>query len=189
MRHWPLSLMLVVGLPVLAGCQTSPSTLPVAEPAPSAECRWSSDTASVRDRMRRAMTALEAEGFTVRDTDPVLGLVSAERARILHGSAGLYDTWERTSLFGGYGGFGGRGGFSGGISVGLGGGYGGVSRDATRLERVSLVAAEEVTRVSRDSQLIDWRGEVHETRSASDADFCRRLREAMQAMPVEEASS
>lgn len=36
MRAWLL--WLLPGL--LVGCQMTPSTLPVAEPAPAAECRW-----------------------------------------------------------------------------------------------------------------------------------------------------
>lgn len=74
---------------------------------------------------------------------------------------------------------GGRGGFSTGLMIGFGGGVGSVTRDATRLERVSLVADADWVRLTRDIQVIDWRGDLRETRSASDADFCLRLRQVM----------
>lgn len=182
MRLWLLPLLLV-----LAGCQTAPSALPMAEPRPAAECRWPADGASPESLLRRAVSALEADGFLVRHTDMSLGLVSAERSRILPGYGGFDDPWERSGFFGHYGLGGHRGGFSGvGVMVGFGGASS-MTRDATELERVSLVAGPEEVRVSRDIQVFDWRGELRQSRSASATDFCGRLRRAIEAMPAGEA--
>ncbi|PMR67051.1 hypothetical protein [Halomonas heilongjiangensis] len=184
MRLWLLPLLLV-----LAGCQTAPSALPMAEPRPAAECRWPAGGDSPESLLRRAVSVLEAEGFLVRHTDMSLGLVSAERSRILPGYGDFDDPWERSGFFGHYG-LGGRrgGGFSSGVGIMVGfGGASSLTRDATELERVSLVAGPEEVRVSRDIQVFDWRGERRQSRSASATDFCSRLRSAIEAMPAGEA--
>ncbi|SFT87769.1 hypothetical protein [Halomonas saccharevitans] len=178
MRTWLLWL-----LPgVLAGCQMTPTTLPEAEPAPSAECRW---PAGPGDDLDRVITALEAEGFVVRHTDASLGLVSADRARTtIYHDNGI----ERLPRIGGFV-RGGSGGHIGtGVVLGFGGGAGPGIDEATRAERVSVVVDGRALRVSRDIRLIDWRGDLRESRSASDADFCRDLRRAIRAVPAGEAS-
>lgn len=164
----------------LAGCQVTPTTLPVAEPAPAAECRW---PAGSGDSLARAVTALEAEGFLVRHTDASLGLVSAERARnTIYHDNGV----ERLPRFGGFvlGGSGGH--VSSGVMIGLGTGFGVGVDEATRIERVSVVVGEQRVQVSRDIRIFDWRGALRESRSASDADFCRDLRDAIEAVPPQE---
>jgi hypothetical protein len=177
MRPWFLALPLLL---LLAGCQTTPSSLPVAEPSPSAECRWPTDDGlGSRERLRRAVAVLEARDFRIRDTDLALGLVSAERTRIVHVPDYYDDRWDRTGVFGGYG----RGGFSGGMVIGLGSRFGRAPNDATRLERLSLLLGAELTRVSRDLQVIDWRGEIRQSRNTSDADFCRGLRADLETAP------
>ncbi|NLC22770.1 MAG: hypothetical protein GX771_12840, partial [Halomonadaceae bacterium] len=65
---------------------------------------------------------------------------------------------------------------SSGVMIGFGSGGSSITQDATELERISLVADAGWIRVSRDIQVIDWRGELRETRSGSDANFCRTLR-------------
>ncbi|GHE22149.1 hypothetical protein [Halomonas urumqiensis] len=175
MRLWPLPLLLV-----LAGCQTAPTELPVASPAPAAECRWQATDASPQESLRRSVSALEAEGFLIRHTDLTLGLVSAERTRILPGYGDRYDPWERAGMFGSVGVGGGRGGVASGVMIGFGG-VGSLTRDATQLERVSVLSGEADVRVSRDIQLIDWRGELVESRNGSDSEFCQRLRQGIGA--------
>ncbi|PMR72120.1 hypothetical protein [Billgrantia endophytica] len=174
MRPW----WLLPCLLVLAGCQISPAVLPSAEPRPAAECRWDADGTEADEWVRRALTALENDGFVVRHTELTLGLVNAERTRTVPGYGG-FDERDRLGLFGGYGVGGGRGGVSSGVMIGFGGGGGRIMHDATRLERVSVVADDSWVRVSRDIQVIDWRGEIRESRSASDARFCTQLRNAM----------
>ena len=170
----------LASLVLLAGCQTTPTELPSAQPRPAAECRWESEGVETREWVRHALNVLEAEGFVVRDTDLKLGLISAERTRTLPGYGDRYGRWERPGVFGGVGlGGGRRGGVSSGIMVGFGGGGSSITQDATELERVSLVADAGWVRVSRDIQVIDWRGELRETRSGSDANFCRTLRESL----------
>lgn len=181
MRAWLLLLLTGLLTGGLAGCQVTPTTLPVAEPAPSAECLWSAGSG---DSLARVVTALEAEGFLVRHTDVPLGLVSAERARTtLYHDNGV----DRLPHFGGFllGGSGGH--LSSGVMIGVGSGFGPGVDEATRVERVSVVVDEEQLRVARDIRLIDWRGDLRESRSASDARFCRDLRRAIEAVPTGEA--
>lgn len=166
---------------VLVGCQAAPTALPMAEPPPAAECRWEGGGLASEEWLRRALTALERDGFVIRHTETALGLVNAERTRTVPGYGDFYDR-ERVGVFGGYGVGGGRGGLSTGVMIGFGGVAGSITRDATRLERVSLVADGDWVRVTRDIQIIDWQGEIRETRSASDTDFCLSLRNAMAAI-------
>ena len=175
MRAWWLLLPVA-----LAGCQLTPATLPEAQPAPSAECRWPVEP---DDSLASAVTALEAQGFLVRHTDVALGLVSAELARTtFHHHHGI-DPLPR---LGGFvlGGTGGR--LATGVTLGIGGGISPVVDEATRLERVSVMVGSQQVRVSRDIRLVDWRGEVREARSASDAAFCKALHRAMAGMPAPE---
>lgn len=168
------------GLAFAAGCQVTPTALPAADPQPAAECRWEAGGIEPREWVRRALDALEAEDFVVRDTELALGLVSAERTQTLIAYGDRYDRWERPGVFGGVGfGGGGRGGFASGVMIGFGGGGSSITQDATQLERVSVAAGPEQVRVSRDIQVIDWRGELRETRSGSDAAFCHSLRQSM----------
>lgn len=183
MHPWrlPLERIIVLGMVLMvAGCQTTPSTLPVAEPRPAAECRWTIGDGATQPLVRAAVGALEADGFLIRHTDLALGLVSAERTRILPGYGDRYDRWESHGMFGGIGIGGSRGGVSSGAMIGFGG-VGSLTRDATQLERVSLLAGDGEVRVSRDIQVIDWRGELAEARSGSSAAFCRGLRDAIEA--------
>ncbi|QHC51692.1 hypothetical protein EKK97_21670 [Billgrantia tianxiuensis] len=69
MRLW----WMIPGLALLAGCQATPTTLPSAEPRPAAECRWEAGDVEPREWVRRALDALEAEDFVVRDTELALG--------------------------------------------------------------------------------------------------------------------
>ncbi|SDK09563.1 hypothetical protein [Billgrantia gudaonensis] len=169
-QRWLLPALLVLPL---VGCQSPPSRLPVAEPPPAAECHWQVPGAAPSALVRAAVAALEAEDFVIRDTDLTLGLVSADRTERIPSYRNPHDDWAEPTWYGRYG-VGSRGWFTG-MSVGFGGG-GPFDRDATRLERVSLVADGDWVRVSRDLQVIDWRGTVRESRSASDAAFCRDLR-------------
>ncbi len=184
MRLWSLRFWFLPLLLVLAGCQVTPSTLPMAEPSPSADCRWSMAGDAPQEILRRAVMVLEADGFLVRHTNLALGLVSAERSQVLPGYGDFDDPWDRRGFFGSFGVGGGRGGFSSGVMVGIGGGFGSISREATRLERVSLAAGSDEVRVTRDLRLFDWRGDLRESRTASDADFCRRLRRDIDAIPT-----
>ncbi|WP_163558409.1 hypothetical protein [Halomonas sp. NO4] len=168
--RWLLPALLVLPL---VGCQAPPSRLPSAEPPPAAECHWQVHGATPEALVRAAVSALEAEDFIIRDTDLTLGLVSADRSERIPAHRNPYHDWAEPTWYGRYG-VGSRG-FSTGVAIGFGG-VGPFDRDATRLERVSLVADGDWVRVSRDLQVIDWRGAVRESRSASDADFCTRLR-------------
>ncbi|NWN82123.1 MAG: hypothetical protein HLX48_03870 [Halomonas sp.] len=175
MRPWPLLAMLA-----LVGCQSVPATLPVADPPPAPACHWSSAAVPADEILRRAVVALENDGFLIRHTATAPALVSAERTRILPGYGSRDDGWGRHGVFGGIGLNGGRGGFGGGVMIGFGG-VGSLTRDATELERVSLLVSGSEVRVSRDLQVIDWRGELAEARSASTDAFCGDLRRAMRA--------
>lgn len=179
---WPMPILLA-----LAGCETTPSVLPVAEPRPAEACRWEASEPSPVEWVRRAAAAFEQEGFEVRHTAPELGVISAERQRRVYGYGDPYDSWSRPTWFGSYG-VGRGGGFSTGVMVGFGSVGHPMRGDATRLERVSLVADGQAVRLSRDIQVIDWRGDQRESRSASDADFCRQLRDTLERVGPREAS-
>ncbi|MGM0704129.1 MAG: hypothetical protein ACQEUG_17235 [Pseudomonadota bacterium] len=168
--RWLLPALLVLPL---VGCQSPPSRLPSAEPPPAAECRWAVPDVASAAVVRAALAALESQDFVIRDTDLTLGLVSADRTERIPAYRNPYDDWAEPTWYGRYGV--GSGGFATGVGVAFGD-AGTWARDATRLERVSLIANGGWVRVSRDLQVIDWRGEVRESRSASDAAFCRSLR-------------
>ena len=53
--------------------------------------------------------------------------------------------------------------------------------------RVSVMLDQGQLQVARDIRMIDWRGDLRESRSASDAGFCRDLRHAIEAVPAGEA--
>lgn len=155
----------------LAGCQAAPSRLPEAEPPPAAACRWASPAG-----LARVVAALEAEGFVIRHTEASLGLVSAERSRrvVFHGA-------PEPDIFL----LGRHGPLGGGVLVG--GGLGVLDDEASEIERVSVVVGGATVRVSRDLRLFDWRGELRRARTASDAGFCRELREAIRRRAEEDA--
>lgn len=179
MRVW----ILVLFLAVLVGCQTPPSTLPQAEPPPDAACRWPAPEGARNATLEAVASVLEEEGFLIRHTDTGLGLVSAERIRrTLYHYHGI-DPWPR---MGGYvlGGSGGH--VSTGVLLGVGAGMNPVTDEATRVERVSVVVDEQMLRVTRDLRLFGWRGDMVESRTASDGEFCRRLHTALRRQLAEE---
>ncbi|MBB3192288.1 hypothetical protein [Halomonas cerina] len=171
MRAW----ILVIVLMWLAGCQATPSTLPQAEPLPAEACHWPAPEAARNVTLDAVASALEEEGFLIRHTDTGLGLVSAERSqRTFYHYHGI-DPWPRL------GGFvlGGRGHVASGVMLGIGTGIGPVTDEATRVERVSVMVGEQTLQVTRDLRLFGWRGDLVESRTASDADFCQRLHTAI----------
>lgn len=163
-----LGIILLAGL---AGCQAVPSQLPVAEPPPAETCHWPRQDDAPPITLNAAVAALEDDGFLIRHTEAALGLVSAERSErtVFHGAPE-----PNIFVLGASRGVVGRG-------VVLGGGVGFSLRDdeATEIERVSVAVGEQTVRVTRDLRLFDWRGELRRSRTASDAAFCRELREAM----------
>lgn len=174
MRFWIVPIMLS-----LVGCATGPATLPQQMSAPVAECRWESSLAGT-EANRRVVEMLEHRGFTIRDTDSQLGLVSAERRQTVHGYDRYYDDgWPAAGWYGRHAfGIGHRGGGSGvviGFNQPIGGG------NAERLERVSVLTDGEWLRVTRDVQIVDIDGVAREGRSASTEEFCRELRSDMES--------
>lgn len=178
MRAWILALLVVV----LAGCQTTPTALPQAEPPPAEACQWPAPEAARAVTLDAVAAALEEEGFLIRHTDSGLGLVSAERSRRTFYHYHGIDPWPRL------GGFvmGGRGHVASGVMLGIGAGIGPVTDEATRVERVSVMVGEQTLRVTRDLRLFGWRGDLVESRTASDADFCRRLHTAIRIRLADE---
>lgn len=176
MKSIPLSMSCLL---LLAGCQTVPDRLPQAEPAPAASCYFSSGSASGArsniDVFKHSVAVLEAWGFTLDSTDTALGLVSASRQRELRG---YYDPYDSAYSYGrglrGFGGFSlGRGGS--GIGLGFGGGLG---QQPVEVERVSLLANDGYVRISRDLRRFDHLGDLRESYSASNDDFCQRFQTA-----------
>ncbi|APX94488.1 hypothetical protein BWR19_16960 [Halomonas sp. 1513] len=178
-------------LVTLAGCAAGPATLPEHRGGAPAECRWALGDDERGAVTRAAVDVLEREGYRITHTEASMGIVSAERSRVLPGYGARYDDrWSRGSgVFGSIGGGVGSGGQvsvgSGvGFGIGVGGGRagygGGFPADATRIERVSLVVPREQVLVSQDSRVIDAEGAVRESRSG-DASLCRAIEQAVAA--------
>ncbi|MGM0834318.1 hypothetical protein M0220_05055 [Halomonas qinghailakensis] len=168
---------------LVTGCQTVPERLPQAEPAPSAACYFPSDQPSQKTPSLEVLTqsigVLETWGFELETTDTDLGLVTASRRRDL---IGYYDPYDNDFGYGRnmrvFGGFGlGRGGSS--IGLGIGGGFGaGFRHQPVEVERVSLLARDGYIRLSRDIRRFDHLGDLRESYSASNDDFCQRFQTA-----------
>ncbi|RUR36989.1 hypothetical protein [Vreelandella populi] len=173
----PISVTLTCLL-ALAGCQATPDRLPQAEPAPSATCYFPSSSANTQAVLRQSVAVLTEWGFELDSTDTSLGLVSASREKALHG---YYDPYDNAYGYGRgmrmFGGFGiGRGS---GIGIGLGFG-GGLNHQPIEVERVSLLVGDRDVRISRDLRRYDHSGDLRESYSASNDDFCRRFQAVLQ---------
>ncbi len=171
----------IVCLLALAGCQVVPERLPQAEPAPSAACYFpTSQTAAPYDVLTRSIEVLEEWGFELDATDAELGLVTASRQRTLIGYYDPYDNaygyGRNMRVFGGFG-LGSRGSS---IGIGVDGRLGGHPRhQAVEVERVSLLARDGYIRLSRDIRRFDPLGDLRESYSASNDDFCLRFQGAL----------
>ncbi|HET8791140.1 MAG TPA: hypothetical protein VFM75_08005 [Modicisalibacter sp.] len=159
----------------LVGCQglggqdplgRSPEPLPV-------ECEWPRDDDISRENWLRAtIAALEARGFTIRNTEVELGVVSAERTTRLPGLGAVDRPWFGfSSLWGGFG-------SGSGIGLGFGTRFGG---DPVQVERLSVVSSDATVRITRDSTVVDPGGYVIDARPDNHAVFCRELRASIDA--------
>lgn len=171
MKSIPISLACFLAL---TGCQVVPDQLPQAEPAPAASCYFPSANERA---LEASVDVLTEEGFTLNSTDTALGLISASRERPLHG---YYDPYDNAYGYGrGMRLFGGLGIGSGGSGIGFGvGGIGfggGVGQQPVEVERVSLLVHDAHIRISRDIRRFDYVGDLRESYSASNDDFCRRF--------------
>lgn len=177
MKSIPISLTCLLAL---AGCQVTPDRLPQAEPAPSAACYFP----STDDRtLETSVDILTEWGFTLTSTDTTLGLISASRERELHGYYDSYDDYGRgMRMFGGLGIGSGSGiGFGGGVGFG-----GGIGQQPVEVERVSLFVNDAHIRISRDIRRFDHVGDLRESYSASNDDFCRRFQATFeQSLPAD----
>lgn len=177
MKSIPISLICLL---VLAGCQTVPDRLPQAEPPPATSCYFAFDTpveatSSSEMALKASVDVLTEWGFTLNSTDTTLGLVSASRERALHG---YYDPYDNAYGYGrGMRVFGGLGlGRGGGIGIGMGAGFGGgIGQQPVEVERVSLLVNNAHVRISRDVRRFDHVGDMRESYSASNDDFCQRF--------------
>ncbi|MGS2744804.1 hypothetical protein ACU6TU_14610 [Halomonas sp. LS-001] len=164
----------------LAGCQTPPDLRSQAESPPAKECHfaYAAQSTSVEQMMRQSVNVLDELGFTLRSADGSLGIISARRDRPLRDYDDGFDTrglLGGLSMFGGFGG-GGSSTFGLGIGTRLGSERGGVARE---VEDVTLVVDETSVRIARDIRRFDGRGNLREAYSASDADFCHPLQQAL----------
>jgi len=180
MKSKPISFTCLLAL---AGCQVVPDRLPQAEPAPAASCYFSINTSTnaAADALQ-ASAALETSinvltewGFTLNSTDTALGLVSASRERPLHG---YYDPYDNAYGYGRgmrvFGGVGFGRGISSGVGIGMGYG-GGIGQQPIEVERISLLVHNDHVRISRDVRRFDHVGDMRESYSASNDDFCQRF--------------
>ncbi|WP_280570918.1 hypothetical protein [Chromohalobacter sp. 296-RDG] len=177
----PLLLVVALGL---GGCQSLASYDPlardVASPLPEA-CHWPAE-GDANARVRATAAALEAQGYRIEQTEVALGLVSAERAKAQPG-LGAVDRplWGRSGFWGYYG-MGSHHGYSLGYSQRFG-------DDPVRLQRVSVVAVEDVVRVTRDSRVVDVDGYLIDARPDNSAAFCAALRDDIDARMREGSTS
>ncbi|BBI72118.2 hypothetical protein HAALTHF_18680n [Vreelandella aquamarina] len=126
--------------------------------------------------MTASIDVLEAWGFSLETTDTELGLVSASREREL---IGYYDRYDYDYGYGSgfrlFGGF----GIGRGVGIGVGGSFGpGFGQQPVEVERVSLLARDGHLRISRDIRRFDHLGDLRESYSASNDDFCGRFQDA-----------
>ncbi|WP_311065390.1 hypothetical protein [Halomonas sp. DWK9] len=178
MKAIPLSITCLLAL---AGCQTVPDRLPQAEPAPAAACYFPTDPSGQGDTLSvvtDSIDVLEAWGFALETTDTELGLVSASREQEL---IGYYDRYDYDYGYGSgfrlFGGF----GIGRGVGIGVGGSFGpAFGQQPVEVERVSLLARDGHLRISRDIRRFDHLGELRESYSASNDDFCRRFQETFE---------
>ena len=187
MKAIPLSITCLLAL---AGCQTVPDRLPQAEPAPAAACYFPTGQ-SAPDETLSVLTAsidvLEAWGFSLETTDTELGLVSASREREL---IGYYDRYDYDYGYGsGFRLFGGLG-IGRGVGIGVGGSFGpGFGQQPVEVERVSLLARDGHLRISRDIRRFDHLGDLRESYSASNDDFCGRFQDALSSSVTPQGAS
>ncbi|MCH4812509.1 hypothetical protein [Vreelandella neptunia] len=181
MKSIPISLTCLLAL---AGCQVAPDRLPQAEPAPAASCYFPS---TEEQALETSVAVLTEWGFTLDSTDTTLGLISASRERPLHG---YYDPYDNAYGYGSgmrlFGGLGiGRGGSGIGFGVGGMGFGGGMGHQPVEVERVSLFVNDAHIRISRDIRRFDYAGDLRESYSASNDDFCRRFQATFeQSLPA-----
>lgn len=124
------------------------------------------------------ITALEADDFVIVETEARLGLVTAQRSRIL---TGYGAPWYEPVPFGLSGFFGlGGGHHSAGMAISLNRSFG---VDPTQVERVSVVARDTHVRATRDLQIVEADGRLRSARVAASDAFCRALREAIARLP------
>ncbi|WP_458524542.1 hypothetical protein [Onishia taeanensis] len=172
----------VIGILLLAGCASGPARLPDPSVSPAPACQWAAPDAGSLGYLRRVMTALEADGFVIVATEARLGLVTAQRSRIM---AGYGVPWHAPGSGGLSGFFGlGEGHHSAGMAINLNRSFG---VDPTQVERVSVLARDAEVRVVRDLQVVEADGRLRSGRVVASEAFCRALRDAMARLP--EASS
>ena len=167
------SVFLIAAL--LTGCQGLGSQDPLGrmpEPLP-VECEWPRDEGVARENWLHAtIAALEARGFTIRNTEVKLGVVSAERATRLPGLGAVDRPWFGfSSLWGGFG-------SGSGVGLGFGTRFGG---DPVQVERLSVVSSDATVRVTRDSTVVDPGGYAVDARADNHGAFCHELHESILA--------
>lgn len=169
-------LAVIVGL-AIAGCQTGPGPLASgASASPPAACSWPRRTqASTQAWLRAGIAELEARGFSIRNTDLALGVVSAERSTRQPGRGAVDRPWhDGLSFWGGSS----RHSASGfGLGIGVGGGF----DDPVQIERVSLVVGDDTIKMTRDSSVVDGDGYVIDARGYNRDVFCREVSGAIES--------
>ncbi|QEA38905.1 hypothetical protein FGL86_07340 [Pistricoccus aurantiacus] len=178
-RMWFLCLL---GLSLI-GCVTDSSSLPRNGAPLAPACTWPITEEDTLAYSRRAIVALEAQEFRIIDTDLSLGLINAQRQRVLVGysSAGR-NGWGGGGVFG----WAGSGGGGVGIGLGSGAGFGGYAADPLREERLTLLIDNDTARLSRNIRIIEADGWVRTSHAGASEDFCRELRQTIEASPVRE---
>ncbi|MDW5378347.1 hypothetical protein R6258_15590 [Halomonas sp. HP20-15] len=172
-----LRVLAVIAGFAIAGCQSGPGPLEAGASASlPASCSWPRRTeASTESWVRAGIAELESRGFSIRNADLALGVVSAERSTRQPGMGAIDHPWyDGISFWGGSHRHSARG-F--GLGVGVGGGF----DDPVQVERVSLVVGDEAVKMTRDSSVIDSDGYVIDARAYNRDTFCREVSGAIES--------
>ncbi|MDI4639143.1 MULTISPECIES: HPF/RaiA family ribosome-associated protein [Halomonadaceae] len=176
-KRWPdifkrlIGTLGVAGV-LLAGCASGPPRLPDHSDPAAAACQWTAPEAGSLRYLRRVIAALEADDFVIVESEVRLGLVTAQRSRILAG----YGMPGYQPLFGLSGFFGLGGHRSTGMAISLNRSFG---DDPTQVERVSVLARDTQVSLTRDLQIVEADGRLRSGRVVASEEFCRTLHEAI----------
>lgn len=155
---------------LLAGCASGPPRLPEHSEPAAAACQWPAPEAGTFRYLRQVIAALESDDFVIIESEAQLGLVTAQRSRILAG----YGMPGYQPLFGLSGFFGLGGHRSAGMAINLNRSFG---DDPTQVERVSVLARDARVSVTRDLQIVEADGRLRSGRVVASDAFCGALHE------------
>ncbi|WP_158700909.1 hypothetical protein [Phytohalomonas tamaricis] len=174
-RHGYSSAIVVTIAAFLSGCSVLQATNPLQQPEVSTLPEVCVQSIGNVDRvvwMRAAAATFEQQGFTLRDTETRLGLISAERVSSMPGLGAINSAW-RGSWYGNYN----RRHFA----EGLADPWWVFRSDPVRTERVSIVADGHRLIVTRGETVTESDGFDIQARAAATVPFCQAVFTALRS--------